>query len=69
MIESEREFETKRACHPPLLFHEGLHGYTGASDSSLLDDFGFNGINDPSCKITDYLELKIWAGTITTCGH
>jgi hypothetical protein len=50
-----------------LLFHEGLHGYTGHSDSDLLSDFGYNGINDPSCKITDYLELKIWAGTIETC--
>jgi len=50
-----------------LLFHEGLHGYTGHSDSDILTDFSFNGINDPSCDITDYLELKIWGGTIETC--
>jgi hypothetical protein len=43
----------------------------GAPDSTLLDDFKYNGFNTPSCIITDYLEwnlrleLKIWAGTLT----
>jgi hypothetical protein len=52
-----------------LIFHEALHGFTGASDPSLLGDFGFNAFGDPSCKITEYLELKLWAGTISVCGN
>jgi IPT/TIG domain/Bacterial Ig-like domain (group 2)/Galactose oxidase, central domain/Kelch motif len=50
-----------------VLFHEGLHGYTGRSDSGLLESFGYNGVTNSSCKITEYLELKIWAGTINVC--
>jgi hypothetical protein len=53
-----------------VIFHEALHGYTGAPDVSLLEDFGYTPGNDyPSCKITNYLELKIWAGTISTCAN
>jgi hypothetical protein len=36
------------------------HPYESADD-------GHNAFNDPGCDITDYLELKIWAGTIETC--
>jgi hypothetical protein len=50
-----------------LLFHEGLHGYTGHSDSDLLADFLNDGVNTPSCEITDYLERTIWGGTLSTC--
>jgi hypothetical protein len=49
-----------------LLFHEGLHGYTGIWDLFLEADFGY-GNNAPSCVITDYIELKVWGGTIPTC--
>jgi hypothetical protein len=53
-----------------LLFHEALHGAYGLQDSDLLDDFNYvPTTNFPSCKITDYLELKIWAGTIESCTH
>jgi len=52
-----------------LIFHEALHGFTGVSDIPLLEDFGYvPGTNYPSCKITDYIELNIWAGTVGTCG-
>jgi hypothetical protein len=51
-----------------LIFHEALHGKYGLQDSDLLEDFGYHPSTDyPSCKITDYLELHIWAGTIETC--
>jgi hypothetical protein len=52
-----------------VLFHEGGHGYTGAIDPSLLDAYGYRAFNDPPCLITDYLELKIWAGANKTCGN
>jgi hypothetical protein len=51
-----------------LLFHEGLHGYTGLSDASLLTDFKYR-FDDPSCLITGYLELTVWGGTLNTCGN
>jgi hypothetical protein len=50
-----------------LLFHEALHGVYASWDAILLGDFGYNGITDPSCKITEYLELKIWGGTVSGC--
>jgi hypothetical protein len=31
----------------------------GHGDSDFLSDFGYNGINNPSCDITNYLELTI----------
>jgi hypothetical protein len=49
------------------VFHEALHGFYGAWDGNLLSDFGYNAMNDPSCKITDYLELNIWGGTLEAC--
>jgi hypothetical protein len=30
-----------------VLFHEGVHGYTGAIDPSLHDAFGYRAFNDP----------------------
>jgi len=54
-----------------LLFHEALHGFSGLYDKALIGsslESIFNiDISEPSCKITNYLELKIWGGTIDTC--
>jgi hypothetical protein len=50
-----------------LLFHEGLHGYTGHSDSDLLTAFGKDAIYDPSCDITTYLEKAIWNQSLNAC--
>jgi hypothetical protein len=49
-----------------LVFHESLHSSFGIWDPFLLSDFGYNAF-DSSCHVTDYLELKIWAGTLNAC--
>jgi len=49
------------------MFHEALHGLYGAWDAGLLGAFHYDPMNDPSCKITDYLELHIWGGTLEAC--
>ena len=48
------------------IFHEALHGLYGISDAFLLSDFHYSW-TDKSCKITDYLELNIWGGTLDAC--
>jgi len=50
-----------------LLFHEGLHGYTGHTDGDLLSDFGYDPVNDPSCDITTYLETVTWNQNLNAC--
>ena len=50
-----------------VLFHEGLHGYTGHPDFDLLADFQYNPPFDPSCDITFYLETTIWNQSLPTC--
>lgn len=51
-----------------VLFHEGLHGYFGVDDLTLLGDFNKDS-DSPSCQITNYLELTIWGGTLNACGN
>jgi hypothetical protein len=56
-----------------MIFHEALHGVTGKFDYQILEIFGLNGVNTPSCNISNIIEnsvLSYSAGldqTTTTC--
>jgi hypothetical protein len=51
----------KRLLNEALLFHEGLHGYTGIQDGPLLHDFGQS---PPSYNITYYINTDVLGGSL-----
>jgi hypothetical protein len=54
----------QRILNEALLFHEGLHGYTGLDDNPLLQDFG-KSTRLPSVNITYYIQDEVLGGGLT----
>jgi hypothetical protein len=55
---------SKRLLNEALLFHEGLHGFTGLNDNQLLTDFG-KSFGLASYEITYYINEEALGGSLT----
>lgn len=42
-----------------LIFHEGLHGYTGRYDADIMSDLGYDYGTQPSSMITQYIQTNV----------
>jgi hypothetical protein len=54
----------QRILNEALLFHEGLHGYTGKNDGQLLGYFGKD-TSLPSVNVTYYIQDDVLGGSLT----
>jgi hypothetical protein len=51
----------KEILNESLLFHEGLHGYSGKEDGDLENKFS---VSDPSLNNTYYIRHKVFGGNL-----
>jgi len=42
-----------------IIFHEALHGFTGQSDFTILDELGLNSLQYASCSISVRIQKKV----------
>jgi hypothetical protein len=58
-VPSVPRFPGKNLGNEGIVFHEGLHGFTGQDDYAILDELGLNSLTHASCSISVRIQKKV----------